>query len=141
GLSLDDHLREWVEQGIEPLANIRERNDLLGEGKPFALVVGLTPRATGQWSAGQERACENDEGEGGRKTFVNLPGVRLHARHTRSMMVAVPIPAPMQSVTRAVCAPVRSSSSSTVPRIMAPVAPSGWPMAMAPPLTLILSRG
>jgi hypothetical protein len=36
-------------------------------------------------------------------------------------------------VTRAVRLPVRSSSSSTVPRIIAPVAPSGWPSAMAPP--------
>ena len=58
---------------------------------------------------------------------------------TRSMMVAVPMPPPMQSVTSAVLLPVRSSSSSTVPRIMAPVAPSGWPMAIAPPLTFTLS--
>ena len=58
---------------------------------------------------------------------------------TRSMMVAVPMPAPMQSVTSAVFRSRRSSSSSTVPKIIAPVAPSGWPIAMAPPLTLILS--
>ena len=32
----------------------------------------------------------------------------------------------------------RSSSSSAVPRIIAPVAPSGWPMAIAPPFTLTL---
>jgi hypothetical protein len=31
---------------------------------------------------------------------------------------------------------LRSSSSSSVPMMMAPVAPSGWPMAMEPPLTL-----
>ena len=49
------------------------------------------------------------------------------------------MPAPTQSVTSAVCLPVRSSSSSTVPRIMAPVAPSGWPMAMAPPFGLTFS--
>ncbi len=57
---------------------------------------------------------------------------------TRSMIVAVPMPPPMQRVMSAVLLPVRSSSSSAVPRIMAPVAPSGWPMAMAPPLTLTL---
>ena len=28
-----------------------------------------------------------------------------------------------------------------VPMIMAPVAPSGWPIAMAPPLTLSFSSG
>src|SRR5688572_17719368 len=59
--------------------------------------------------------------------------------HTRSMIVAVPMPMPMQSVTSAVCLPLRSSSSSTVPKIIAPVAPSGCPIAIAPPLTLILS--
>ena len=54
------------------------------------------------------------------------------------MIVAVPMPPPMQSVMSAVLLPVRSSSSSAVPRIMAPVAPSGWPIAIAPPLTLTL---
>src|SRR3954471_24465740 len=62
-----------------------------------------------------------------------------HCRRTRSMIVAVPMPTPMHNVTSAVDRSRRSSSSNTVPRIMAPVAPSGWPMAMAPPLTLILS--
>src|SRR5581483_1262873 len=61
-----------------------------------------------------------------------------HRDHTLSIMVAVPMPAPMQSVTSAVPRSRRSSSSSAVPRIMAPVAPSGCPMAMAPPLTLTL---
>ena len=44
---------------------------------------------------------------------------------TRSMIVAVPMPPPMQRVMSAVLLPVRSSSSSAVPRIIAPVAPSG----------------
>src|SRR5262245_61320410 len=65
----------------------------------------------------------------------------VYLRHqTLSMMVAVPIPAPMQSVTSAEARLRRSSSSSTVPRIIAPVAPSGCPMAMAPPATFTLSR-
>src|SRR5690606_31863167 len=59
----------------------------------------------------------------------------------RSMIVPVPIPAPTHRLMSAVPLPVRSSSSSTVPRIMAPVAPSGCPIAMAPPHTLILSCG
>src|SRR5262249_23882481 len=62
-----------------------------------------------------------------------------HDGHTRSMIVAVPMPTPMHSVTSAVEALRRSSSSIAVPRIMAPVAPSGWPIAMAPPLTLTLA--
>src|SRR6185437_13794776 len=57
------------------------------------------------------------------------------------MMVATPMPPPMHSVTRARRALRRSSSSTMVPVIMAPVAPSGWPIAMAPPLTLSFSSG
>ena len=49
----------------------------------------------------------------------------MPARHTRSMIVVVPIPAPTHRVTSAVARLRRSSSSSTVPRIIAPVAPSG----------------
>ena len=45
--------------------------------------------------------------------------------HTRSIIVAVPMPAPMHKVMSAVFRSRRSSSSSTVPKIMAPVAPSG----------------
>ena len=46
---------------------------------------------------------------------------------TRSMIVAMPMPPPMQSV------------MSAVPRSIAPVAPRGCPRAMAPPLTLTRS--
>ncbi|SHX20023.1 Uncharacterised protein [Mycobacteroides abscessus subsp. abscessus] len=42
---------------------------------------------------------------------------------------------------RARLRPRRSNSSTMVPVIMAPVAPSGWPIAMAPPLTLSFSSG
>ena len=52
----------------------------------------------------------------------------IHARvQTRSMIVAMPMPPPMQSVMSAVASPRRSSSSSAVPRRAAPVAPSGCP--------------
>ena len=56
-------------------------------------------------------------------------------RYTRSTIVAMPMPPPMHSVTRPVARSRRSSSSSTVPISIAPVAPSGWPSAIAPPLT------
>src|SRR5712671_2359807 len=81
---------------------------------------------------------------------ISLEVIDIDLRHlrssgspyTRSTMVAVPMPIPMHRVTSAVAALRRSISSIAVPRIMAPVAPSGWPSAMAPPLTLIfvLSR-
>ena len=41
------------------------------------------------------------------------------------MIVAMPMPPPMHSVDKAVVLFERSSSSSTVPRIIAPVAPNG----------------
>src|SRR5258708_26265631 len=44
--------------------------------------------------------------------------------YTRSMIVAVPMPPPLHSVISAVDLLVRSSSSCTVPAILAPVAPS-----------------
>src|SRR6267142_1858930 len=47
----------------------------------------------------------------------------------------------MQSVIRARRWPVRSSSCSAVARSIAPVAPRGWPSAMAPPLTFTFSSG
>src|SRR5271154_2781938 len=57
------------------------------------------------------------------------------------MMVATPMPPPMHSVMSARRALRRSSSSTMVPAIIAPVAPSGCPIAMAPPLTLSFSSG
>ncbi len=54
---------------------------------------------------------------------------------TRSMIVAAPMPLAMQSVAR----PVERSRVQfvrRVPMMMAPVAPSGCPMAMEPPFTL-----
>src|SRR3984893_17097830 len=63
------------------------------------------------------------------------------SRYTRSMIVATPMPPPMHSVISARRALRRSSSSTMVPAIIAPVAPSGWPIAMAPPLTFSFSSG
>ena len=68
-----------------------------------------------------------------------LDGERGHRAHTRSMIVAVPMPPPVHIVTRPVVRSRRSSSSRSVPISMAPVAPIGWPSAIAPPLTLTRS--
>src|SRR6202011_5828925 len=76
--------------------------------------------------------------------LIPLNGVLCHGlkpSQTRSMMVATPMPPPMRNVISARRALRRSSSSTMVPVIMAPVAPRGWPIAMAPPLTLSFSSG
>src|SRR3954454_5308446 len=70
---------------------------------------------------------------------VLLPANRV-GHQTRSTTVAMPMPPPMHSVARPERLLVRSSSSISVPRIIPPVAPSGWPIAIAPPLTLTRSR-
>ena len=54
----------------------------------------------------------------------------------RSTHSAMPMPPPMHSVARPFLASRRSISCSSVTRTRAPEAPIGWPMAMAPPLTL-----
>ena len=51
--------------------------------------------------------------------------MRLVAHQTRSMMVAAPMPEAIQSVAIPTSLSERSSSSSSVPMIIAPVAPKG----------------
>jgi hypothetical protein len=53
----------------------------------------------------------------------------------------MPMPAPMHWVARPYLPPLRRSSCATVLTRRAPVAPSGWPMAIEPPLTLTRSSG
>src|SRR5262249_9983417 len=125
------------------------------------LILGLVPMALRRPRAGLERGevhaelvepdriaqplAEAAEHRLPMRLGIVAAGVDLEigdvdlGHQTRSMMVAVPMPAPMHKVTRPVERSRRSSSSSNVPRIMAPVAPSGWPSAIAPPLTLTLS--
>ena len=97
--------------GFEP----DKANAELGQADGVAESLGLAPRhhlVERWWIVGARRDPD-------------LVDVDLRHCYTRSMMVAVPMPAPMQSVISAVDLPVRSNSSSAVPRIMAPVAPSG----------------
>jgi hypothetical protein len=63
------------------------------------------------------------------------PCARDLARHaqTRSSASAIPCPPPMHMVTIARRAPARSISAMALTTRMAPVAPTGWPSAMAPP--------
>ena len=55
-------------------------------------------------------------------------------------MVPVAIAPPQHMVTSAVVPSVRSSSCSAVVSSRAPVEPTGWPSAMAPPLTFTRSK-
>src|SRR5581483_1522527 len=57
----------------------------------------------------------------------------------RSISVAVPSPPPQHMVTSPRSPPLRSSSWRSVVRRRAPVDPSGWPSAIAPPLTFTFS--
>jgi len=68
-----------------------------------------------------------------------IPIVGDELAHTSSTIVAMPIPPPTHNVTRPTPRLRRSSSSMSDPISMAPVAPSGWPSAIAPPLTLTRS--
>jgi hypothetical protein len=52
----------------------------------------------------------------------------------------MPWPPPMHMVASANCLPSRFSSDAALPVMRAPVAPSGWPSASAPPSIFILAR-
>src|SRR5262249_27778753 len=86
-------------------------------------------------SADQDRGTVGDPRDG-------VVGVGEHAGHralTFSRTTARPWPTPMQMA----ATPHRSRRSrstwASVPRTRPPEAPSGWPMAMAPPLVLTIS--
>src|SRR5271166_4888959 len=61
------------------------------------------------------------------------------AHHTASRTVAMPWPPPMHCVASAYLPFSRFNSEAALPRMRAPVAPSGWPSAMAPPSMLTVS--
>ena len=65
-------------------------------------------------------------------------GGSLFRSYTRSYIVAIPCPAPMHMVARPNLAPLSIIVWISVVEMRAPLAPSGWPMAMAPPRTLTL---
>src|SRR5207248_7588798 len=67
---------------------------------------------------------------------ILVPANGVAHLYRASTTVAIPMPPPTHSVARPYLPPVRCSSSISVPRIIPPVAPSGCPIAIAPPLTL-----
>src|SRR5689334_17345538 len=133
----------WLEHD---LAAVLAQNDLALEhiDKLVFLLMPVTLRGGGAGFQGADVDTEMRKPGGARKPLARAPFHRLVERrriasrgidrdlvdvdlrhHTRSIIVAVPMPTPMQSVISAVSLSRRSSSSRTVPRIMAPVAPSG----------------
>src|SRR4051812_37146807 len=86
-------------------------------------------------NARQSRAfLINDNSCGARRYFHHA------ARHdqSRAMHMAMPMPPPMHSVARPFLASRFCISCSSVTSTRAPEAPTGWPIAIAPPLTLTL---
>src|SRR5690606_24539644 len=85
---------------------------------------------TGIGDLGGNTAAHHPGAENG-----NLADIR-HYSPALSRMVAMPCPPPMHCVARAYRPPVRWSRLAALPVMRAPVAPSGWPRAMAPPSML-----
>src|SRR2546430_6813456 len=69
--------------------------------------------------------------------FIIQP-VTLPLVQSRAMHIAMPMPPPMHSVARPFFASRFCISCNSVTSTRAPEAPTGWPIAMAPPLTLTL---
>src|SRR6185437_8059364 len=69
--------------------------------------------------------------------FIIQP-VTLPLVQSRAMHMAIPMPPPMHSVARPFLASRFCISCSSVTSTRAPEAPTGWPIAIAPPLTLTL---
>src|SRR5690606_24215882 len=61
------------------------------------------------------------------------------AQSTSSSTMASPWPPPLQMLARPNCTPRFRISWANVSTMRAPLAPMGWPSAMAPPLTLTIS--
>src|SRR3954471_23520902 len=64
---------------------------------------------------------------------------RLRQLHTASTAIAIPIPPPMHSAATPYRFRRAFNAYSSVVSTRAPLAPIGWPSAIAPPLTLIFS--
>src|SRR5690606_4420365 len=94
--------------------------------------------------------------DGGYGRGQSLAWLRLHGRRgrrgasecksepayqTSSMATAVASPPPMHRLAMPRALPWRCSAAISVVMMRVPLAPMGWPSAVAPPCTLILSRG
>mmetsp|Transcript_37847 Transcript_37847/g.56520 ORF Transcript_37847/g.56520 Transcript_37847/m.56520 type:complete len:221 (-) Transcript_37847:805-1467(-) len=83
---------------------------------------------------------KNTTSSGCSRSHKDLPQSLLWPSEMRSMMVALAVPPPSQMVKRPYLPCCLSNSWTSVVMSLTPVAPSGWPRAMAPPFTLNFSR-
>src|ERR1043166_2210812 len=121
---------------VAPCLNVILRIDQ----KPIGVVREIA-RADG----GRDDAGRSDEktaalrGGGFARVRDDRLADRRRKNHSVSMTIAVPMPPPMQSA----AIPYRSffarSAYTSVVRIRAPLAPIGWPSAIAPPVTFTLA--
>src|SRR5882762_760696 len=80
------------------------------------------------------------EGDDGNAVVGELPGERRAGSHQRrSSTMAKPIPPCAQIDSRPNCTSRRVISFASVVTSRVPVAPNGWPMAIEPPITLMMS--
>ena len=111
--------------------------ELLGCGRVPCRGTPARPRARS--SCSPLRAHLRDAGAHEAATRDTPTVLIVHLRRV-STMAAMPWPPPIHAVARPRFNPRRRSSRVSDSRMRVPVMPSGCPSAMAPPLTLTLSR-
>jgi MFS family permease len=108
--------------------------DLPDDGPPAR--DALSPDGPGQCHGPDGDLRRPSAGRAGRRSRGGTGRPARGPAVERSTHMATPMPPPMHSVARPFFASRRCISCSSVFRMRAPEAPIGWPMAMAPPLTL-----
>src|SRR5216684_8724452 len=87
-----------------------------------------------------DRLALQVEGHDGNARVGELPGeCRARSHQRRSSTMAKPMPPCAQIDSRPNCTSRRTISFASVVTIRVPVAPNGWPRAMEPPITLMMS--
>lgn len=75
-----------------------------------------------------------------RATGTRKSGKKNFGRQSLSMIIAIPIPPPIYMVAKPLLRFLRFISCINVTMSLVPVQPIGWPKAIPPPFTLVLSR-
>src|SRR5690606_35681695 len=112
-------------------------------GPAYRLRTGRRAGASPGPPAGAAASLPEGGAEGGHRWRPRLwPLWRPQwqpAQSTSSSTMASPWPPPLQMLARPNCTPRFRISWANVSTMRAPLAPMGWPSAMAPPLTLTIS--
>src|SRR5690606_21319071 len=131
----------------EQRAAIHRTDDVAGApGQPQAnaqvqKVGGHVCDASARGAEGgvQIEAGAHQAGAPCRRQALEPVGLHGRMRYSASKMPAAPMPVPTHIVTMPYLPPVRRRPCTRVAVRIAPVAPKGWPSAIAPPRGLILS--